>query len=704
MNRTFLHSPQFFLLIAITLLQINCDQGAKKQYPDPKLRFAKYTQTCNGIPGYIPDHYGYYLTEEQKKGACTWYLWTGGDPLRTSDNPENARGNPRFWRMTEKKIRKASHALQLPLNVNMLKYITGTPREQRFQKLGVINDPGCRKASKPDVYGLMLDECDDPYSSGIMGLRLFPNPQFDRSHWDGDKYVNQDADMEPPYLAGLSCGICHISFNPINPPADPANPKWENLAPAIGNQYLREGQMYIGGLPDDNFLYWQYYTQQAGTSDTSRISTDFIDNPNAINSIWYILSARPTHKEIMNDGTTKDVPHILKDGSDSIGPAGAALRVYINIGSCPDYRSSLEDTFFGVLQPQHPFEIAKAAKDCVDWQLTSERMTDAANFLDANQPYHLKDAPGGKNYLTTSTETLDLGRTAFAENCARCHSSKLPPEVTQGHLDKHSPEAKPAWLKLAKSDGFLDKNFLSDDERYPLVSANKNLAIGTNASRALGTNPMEGHLWQDFSSRTFKQLPLPGKLTLENPFNASAPIEFTIPNGGYYRTPSLISVWATAPFLHNNMLGLFNNDPSVQGRMVAFQDAAEKLLWPEKRAGKATIKVTGKASVLKVGTLEIRVPPGTPVNLLANLNIYKALQLPAVLATLNQLVQDPQRLVRLVEVLANRGQFDNDLKKLVPDLLALNQCPDFIEDHGHTFGADLPDNQKKALIEYMKTF
>jgi hypothetical protein len=331
-------------------------------------------------------------------------------------------------------------------------------------------------------------------------------------------------------------------------------------------------------------------------------------------------------------------------------------------------------------------------------------MTDAANFLDANQPYHLKDAPGGKNYLTTSTETLDLGRTAFAENCARCHSSKLPPEVTQGHLDKHSPEAKPAWLKLAKSDGFLDKNFLSDDERYPLVSANKNLAIGTNASRALGTNPMEGHLWQDFSSRTFKQLPLPGKLTLENPFNASAPIEFTIPNGGYYRTPSLISVWATAPFLHNNMLGLFNNDPSVQGRMVAFQDAAEKLLWPEKRAGKATIKVTGKASVLKVGTLEIRVPPGTPVNLLANLNIYKAMQLPAVLATLNQLVQDPQRLVRLVEVLANRGQFDNDLKKLVPDLLALNQCPDFIEDHGHTFGADLPDNQKKALIEYMKTF
>jgi len=40
----------------------------------------------------------------------------------------------------------------------------------------------------------------------------------------------------------------------------------------------------------------------------------------------------------------------------------------------------------------------------------------------------------------------------------------------------------------------------------------------------------------------------------------------------------------------------------------------------------------------------------------------------------------------------------------VPDLLALSQCPDFIEDHGHTFGAELPDDRKHAVIEYMKTF
>ena len=31
-------------------------------------------------------------------------------------------------------------------------------------------------------------------------------------------------------------------------------------------------------------------------------------------------------------------------------------------------------------------------------------------------------------------------------------------------------------------------------------------------------------------------------------------------------------------------------------------------------------------------------------------------------------------------------------------------CPDFIEDRGHTFGRDLSDQDKRALIEYMKYF
>jgi hypothetical protein len=45
-----------------------------------------------------------------------------------------------------------------------------------------------------------------------------------------------------------------------------------------------------------------------------------------------------------------------------------------------------------------------------------------------------------------------------------------------------------------------------------------------------------------------------------------------------------------------------------------------------------------------------------------------------------------------------------ELIKSVPQLLAANKCPDFIEDEGHYFGTDLPDEDKRALIEYMNSF
>ena len=706
-----------FTVVLCAFLAACPDSKTSSKYPDPKTRFAGFSQTCDGIPGVMPDHFSYNLSDQQKAGACTWYLWPGGDPLRTQGSPENARGNPRFWRLTEKKLWLISKISDLPIDVAMLRYVTGTPRAQRFQKLGAINDPGCKAAPKPDAYGLNLDDCSDPYSSGIMGIRVFPNPDFNPAVWDANKFLNSDPRIEPPYLAGLTCGVCHISFNPTKPPADPENPQWENLAPAIGNQYLHEGEMFKGRLTQGNFVYWVFDTQQPGTSDTSRISTDFINNPNAINSIWYILSARPKHAETMNDGTTQEVPHILKDGSDSIGPAGAALRVYVNIGTCPDYRMSLEDTYMGLLRPlplssaaknptvQHPFDLNTAEKDCVDWQLTSARMTNAANFLDANQPYYLKDAPGGSGYLTGTPAVMDLGKTVFGEQCARCHSSKLPPELTAG-MDKHSQQAAAAWVKLVKTPDFLDKNFLSDDDRYPLVSNDPRMAIGTNSDRALGTNPDTGHIWQNFSSVTFKQMPSPGQLALENPFDKTKKIAYSIPQGGggYYRTPSLINMWATAPFFHNNMLGKFTGDPSVKGRMDAYQDAVEKLLWPEKRPGLATMKVTGTDSVLNVGAITIRIPAGTPVDLLANINVYSGLQPGPLLETLKQLNAHPELLVHLVQALKNQGQYDKELDAFLPLLLARNQSPDFIQDHGHTFGADLPDDQKRALIEYMKTF
>jgi hypothetical protein len=58
-----------------------------------------------------------------------------------------------------------------------------------------------------------------------------------------------DASVEPPFLIGTSCGSCHIAFDPLNPPADPAHPKWENIKGLIGNQYTRMSELLGSGMP-----------------------------------------------------------------------------------------------------------------------------------------------------------------------------------------------------------------------------------------------------------------------------------------------------------------------------------------------------------------------------------------------------------------------------------------------------------------------
>ena len=179
--------------------------------------------------------------------------------------------------------------------------------------------------------------------------------------------------------------------------------------------------------------------------------------------------------------------------------------------------------------------------------------------------------------------------------------------------------------------------------------------------------------------------------------------------------PSLVSLWSSAPFLHNNTLGKFTGDPSVAGRLDAFNDAAEKLLWPEKRLGKASIWRTQNECYLHLrkefvpkplqrfadsdGYLKLGpIPKGTPINLLANLEPDLG-RLAALQVKLEQGAPRDSR-----EAISRRKKPRVELLKAVPQLLAANKCPDFIEDKGHYFGTDLPDDDKQALIEYMKTF
>ena len=154
--------------------------------------------------------------------------------------------------------------------------------------------------------------------------------------------------------------------------------------------------------------------------------------------------------------------------------------------------------------------------------------------------------------------------------------------------------------------------------------------------------------------------------------------------------------------------------------MEAFNDAAGKLLWPEKRLGKDSIWRTSEDCRIQIqgavipeplrtllkphfdpdGYLRIGdIPQGTPINLIANINpdadpkvlVKLCLKLMEVFAEIKQQKLDPAATKALMA------------RELVPDLLAVNKCPDFVTDRGHTFGSKLPDSDKRALIEFLKT-
>src|ERR1700744_1928635 len=139
---------------------------------------------------------GVALKPDEVRGRDTWLIWTAG--------------NEAFW---DYLARRSFGAFDL------LKVLDSRNRATRFSYYGVMNEPGFRSATAPDRYGLWLDAPDgtrDPayaadYSesfpkddflrtygraSGIVGLRLFPNPDFDddaKKKWDAAIKKNPEA-------------------------------------------------------------------------------------------------------------------------------------------------------------------------------------------------------------------------------------------------------------------------------------------------------------------------------------------------------------------------------------------------------------------------------------------------------------------------------------------------------------------------------
>ena len=608
---------------------------------------------------------GIPLTSDQVKGRNNWIVWTAG--------------NDRFWDLISAKSAG---------NLDFLKTISSYPglpatRDNRWKYLGLVNEPCYEKATGPDPkhFGLWLDqrtpECGpDPFAdehkypgikigargttvrvgsyygegTGIVGLRLFSNPAFDekaKEHWgDGSRFYTDpsfynDAKLVKPYRVGMSCGFCHVGPNPLNPPADPNNPKWENISSLVGAQYFWIDRIFSWDGDQSSFVFQLFHSSRPGSLDTSLVSTDNINNPRTMNAVYGLQArlamAKKWGQERLAGGNLNNkqfndyvaptdplaqyfvppdkvyTPHVLKDGSDSVGALGALNRVFLNIGLFSEEWLEHFNALVGGKKVT-PIEIAVAEKNSSYWQATESQTPGLARFmLVATDPQYLAKAPGGPDYLTHDQAVLTRGKIVFAERCARCHSSKLP-EMAPGEglancagkdylscFEKYwkltqTEDFKAKMRTIVLQDDFLKDNFLSTDARIPVT------LLQTNACSPLATNALENNIWDNFSSRSYKDLPSVGSITVQDPYTG-VKSEYKMPAGGrgYTRPASLISLWSSAPFLLNNTVGHFEEVPSVEARMRSFNDSIEQILWPEKRDSDLS------------GPEHDKLPPGTPL-------------------------------------------------------------------------------------------
>ena len=103
-------------------------------------------------------------------------------------------------------------------------------------------------------------------------------------------------------------------------------------------------------------------------------------------------------------------------------------------------------------------------------------------------------------------------------------------------------------------------------------------------------------------------------------------------------------------------------------------------------------------TALRIGPI----PKGTPVNLLANIDLELSFE-PERLASWIGLVRALwEAFGEIRDRQLTGAEATERLKALVPALWALSKCPDFVTDRGHLFGTQLPDDDKRALIAFLK--
>ncbi len=435
-----------------------------------------------------------------------------------------------------------------------------------------------------------LDKCPDPTATGVVGVRKGPDPTG-----------------KNPFLIGVACAGCHAGLDAQNPPADPNHPTWANIHLTTGNQFLNSGKLFAANLSPHDPRAAVFGTWAPGTVDTTAIESDGINNPGIITQ-FYDFPDRP-YFDNHYAGVAESVHRAGQGGEDDSGCERAALRVYFNIGMCAA-ECMVPHLANGGGGTRTRFDLSACELVCGELVSAETAVVNDCAFINdaASTPApSLAAAPGGSALINQAL--VPFGEQVFRSTCATCHSN---------------------------GDREAAHDILSDDVVHPASGFNPLIgepagSIGTNECRSLTTNWLEGHIWQEFSS---------DELKTRGP--------------GWYRDVPLRGIWATAPFFHNNRLGAYSGDPSVKGRLAAFESAMSQLLNPWDRDLTGSIQLAQASIMLPNG---LTLPAGTPVALFANL--------------------------------------DQSTGKLL--------CSDLIENGGHYFGALLLPAQKAALVEYRKT-
>ncbi len=608
-------------------------------------------------------------------------------------------------------------------NVHYAEWMHTKHRPYRFSKWGLINDPDCVQGDESTFW---LDKCEDPRSTGVLGYRkYFKDPERDESGqvvFDPRSTPYQEGEMQAQrrFAIGHPCVQCHVAFDPTTPPENPNEPEWENLTGHIGNQYVNQPlAAFLSALPRTDFSVQAVGGARVGTVDTSLNPNDFMHNPGTQNNITDFMNKRLfTH--LMKHPLTGEMAeaptmHVLKGGEDSVGERLALLRVYINIGMCTEEcwvpNFPVPGTFFGEDASQKPMRVKQCSEECEPWNYADAKMTDLAIYLLAGGPYYLLNATDTDG--TAGSEFIDqaqvpAGRKVFARECARCHSTRVPPDTIVGDKDalekyyeghvfgaeqfwelefdrefRDSAGFKAKYLSADANgkmrptqfvkDGDFGQDWLGNDNPEPFGE------IGTNSCRARHDNHNKGQIWEEFASETYQARPAAGSVPRR--FNRMFPLlggrafgtQQVGPGGpGYFRNISLLSVWAHAPFLHNNSVGELTFLPdgavdyTVRGRIEQFHLAMNELLTSDnpddephrpQKITKTTEKIWLAPREDGQGLIKLPVKKGTPVAYFASSDPHSPLY---------------------------------------------QKCDDLVENKGHQFGIDLSAQDKAALTEFLK--